>query len=450
YTYDLNGNMTTDQNKGIMNAITYNHLNLPTKITLPGGVITYVYNALGQKTSKTVKTTDTIPLSTSVTEYLGGFQYNNSVLQFFPTAEGYVKNTVVYGTNTYDYIFNYTDHLGNIRLSYGIAPDTQLLTIFEENNYYPFGLKHETYNYQLKGIVNLKDNPSLDTPIDAKVAAVIPPVETTKSQIVPNSGYQYKYNGKEWQDELGLNLYDYGARNYDPAIGRWMNIDPLAEQYRRWSPYNYCVNNPIRFVDPDGMRVERIGIQFEEINKDGKTVQRDVTYKNGKAYNEDGTKYSGKNEYVTKVVGDLNEIKNSGDKKLVSRLDTLEKSDNDHVIKDVENTSLGNSNKPENGVYQQLGVSTGSTTEYDPDNTKSKDGTTRGPVYALVHELLGHGYDNEKGTWTSEKTDNGIKISEVNAVNIENHMRAANGDNQRTTYGKTNGKWNKIPAELLE
>ncbi|AWG24521.1 DUF6443 domain-containing protein [Flavobacterium kingsejongi] len=238
YTYDANGNMTLDNNKGIT-AISYNHLNLPVKIVFgsESQKIEYLYDAAGGKLEK-ITTDNTVIRKTS---YRDGFQYMEGELGFFPTAEGYVRRNVVKNRVQFNYIYNYTDHLGNVRVSYTKDPLTTSAKIVEENHYYPFGLKHANYNSdQLAFQPNAQDAIILDAFVDPI------PLDNYLN-------YEYKYNGKELQREFGLNMYDYGARNYDPAIGRWMNMDPLAENHHENNPYMYANNNPIIFVDPDGM-----------------------------------------------------------------------------------------------------------------------------------------------------------------------------------------------------
>ena len=176
----------------------------------------------------------------TTTENLDSFQYIDEELQFFPIpiaiGKGYVRKTDGSNRKWFDYVYNYTDHLGNIRLSYTSDPlssSTNNIKILEENNYYPFGLKHGSYN-----------TPARDyRPID----------DAREIETVDRNPYKYKYQGQERQDELNLNWDSFKWRNYDYALGRFMSVDPLAEEYSYQSPYNFAENRVVDGNELEGL-----------------------------------------------------------------------------------------------------------------------------------------------------------------------------------------------------
>ncbi|PRA94560.1 sugar-binding protein, partial [Chryseobacterium sp. MYb7] len=226
--YDVNGNMTDMKDKGIQ-SIVYNYMNLPTSIGMQftnsfGNIsttnINHLYRADGAKLRKTYRQQAHMGLPTiRMTDYLDGFQYSyiddggicitcrtetafemqayskfvspilntpKWKLDFVPTSEGF------YSFVENRYIYNYKDHLGNVRVTFA-KDNAGVVQSIDTNNYYPFGLNHiGGSSYSNFG-----------------------------------SYYNYKFGGKELQES---GMYDYGARFYMPDIGRWISPDPLSEE----------------------------------------------------------------------------------------------------------------------------------------------------------------------------------------------------------------------------
>jgi len=356
YAYDDNGNMIEDKNKGII-GIDYNHLNLPVLVDFGSGdKIEYIYDATGVKQYKKVTDNGT----SNSTLYASNFVYEASnsgeELKFFSHPEGYIEPD---NSGNFNYIYQYKDHLGNIRLSFsdtndnyeslvsnsfyeeydgwhfggGAANgsieiendrlkvnvknqwngtyielsdnftvgdivelhmdidkgDTQDVRIFlserdvnnnhlawyvlnydaqtgsytynhtmvsgsrlrlkidksntnlgvethfyvdnvyatsgeleivEENNYYPFGLKHKGYNNVVTST---------------------------------NTAENWKFQGQELTEDLGLNVYEWRYRTHDPAIGRFWQIDPLTDKYEWMTPYQFSSNQPIHASELEGL-----------------------------------------------------------------------------------------------------------------------------------------------------------------------------------------------------
>ena len=203
YLYDADGNMTFDGRRGL--TIAYNTLNLPEEIVAENQKINYIYSASGEKLA--------CDANGSLTYYRSVMVYGgDNKLLYMLTPEGTVSRSEGSAGTSYTYNYFKTDHLGSTRVMLSAVDGT--LQASQTTDFYPFGLAFE-YS-------NLNKN-------------------------------KYLFSGKELQDgNLGgsmLEWYDFGARFYDPMLGRWFNMDPAA-QYA--NPYLFCGNSPMMYVDRNG------------------------------------------------------------------------------------------------------------------------------------------------------------------------------------------------------
>ena len=367
YSYDANGNLTKDLNKGI-SGITYNFLNLPNVVTFSdGSTITYTYGADGTK----LRTVHKIGSTTTTTDYCGNVVYENGVQKLLLTEEGYVTLS----DSKYHYYLK--DHQGNNRVVI-----SQSGTVEETNHYYPFGGAF-----------------------------------ASTSNVQP-----YKYNGKELDSKKGLNWYDYGARHYDAALGRFTTNDRFAEKYYSMSPYQYGANNPVNNIDVNGDTI------VVNPNPNGLIDNVRIFFGFDTKYQKD-------------VKADLQQLKKD-DKEIGEMIIELEKSKNVHSI---TRTKRGKSNS--SGFDREKAkkdIPQGSIINYDPDVKTDINGNHRTPRIGLSHELQ-HSSDVDKGIMSYENIGNGIPMREIRAINTENKIRKRTGDAKRTEY-----RGRKIPQKLLE
>ena len=347
YGYNANGSMTYDHNRGI-SEIAYNQLGMPLRTDIKSPVAEarnqYTYTASGAKL-RTVSSWNsnysynpvigsTVNVNAlnqqKTTDYVGNIEYENGVVKKILTNNGYYENN--------NYYFYLRDHLGS-----NVMTANHQGNITQQNHYYPFG---------------------------------------TTMSISTNQGLQsYKFSDKELSMEHGLNLYDFHARTYDPATGRFLSIDPMAEKYYNISPYAYCANNPMRYIDPTG---------------------KDIVI-------------AGNEEYQKKIVTFLHQLFNSGDAgKLI--VGSAIESDRTFVIANVKGEMAIVENKNASILIFDLDEASGT---FDPANGDVE----HNPVTNLAHEIT-HFNNPRKGTLLNTKGQNTrVSEGEVKAVEMENAVR---------------------------
>ena len=232
--------------------------------------------------------------------YSTSYTYDNGTLVRTLFDGGYIT----YSGTTPQYHYFITDHQGNIRLVANESGTAEQFT-----HYYPYGL---------------------------------PFAESQNTHLQP-----YKYNSKEL--DMTNNLYDYGARHYDPQLCRWTSQDALAEKYYNVSPYNYCVSNPITFVDPDGNSVHWVESKTGNVYWDDNAISESTTKAGEKYLGQEGygineangnVIHYGANGIASEAPMGIGDISVSGDKDIAAVRQSVYQSQRDFLTHPITQAAI--------------------------------------------------------------------------------------------------------------
>ena len=414
YMYNENGSLVADKSRGIA-YITYDYSNNPKRIYFTNGSVTkYVYSASGQKLRVVHYTAkpnisrawgkqpaelirEQIMQSDSTDYLLGGsLTVRNGRLDKYLFEGGYAQASAASSTtDNFAFYFYNQDHLGNVREVVDDKGKVQQAT-----NYYPFGVPYTD--------VSVETSPDFQP---------------------------YKYNDKELDKMYGLNTYDYGARQYNPVTGRWDRIDPLAEKYYDVSPYNYCLDNPVKHIDPDGKEV--LPVLFEKLDQRGNAYG--TPYRSSSKFVKAMTKFANTtygNQFVSSFLPRGRKqygVKGNGQyANYVFRIEEFNFSDPNEQFVTMGNVRGSFKVQEVNGklnVIMSLDVAGQSENEL---------------IETITHELALHGYNIDKIIMAYE--NGGMEA--VNALRQEMSESAEHKDIQKKKKG---GKqYHKTRKELVE
>ena len=404
YFYNLSGALMADYHKRIC-MIKYNYLTLPKSVQFrKGDRIEYVYDAAGVKRQTKHKTanknmnygywdfgepaaSDFNESMTVTRDYVGNKVYVNNQLKYVLTEEGYIEKAT--GSNTYAAHYYLNDRLGNHRIVMDASGNVK-----QVNNYYPSG--------------------------------------TSMAERRTDQGVQpYKFGGKELDRTGGLDFYDFEARSFDPVLMRFMSPDPLAEKYYSISPYAYCMNNPVRFVDPTGMWVQYIDSTGHYRYNNGQWEQYQTSGANAGQYTA-YTPVSG--SFLEGVLNGLNELNiNLTGNEL---LNFFANDNNNAFIKQGTSNTADISNSASGTITLD--------TNFKGNPIPTESGVQMSPFWLDIGHELAHRQDvikngatQAQALWLTQTSDGvDVSTSEKYATHIENQMRADAGLPLRTHYVK--------------